>query len=198
MLRKRVFDASGANPSVRCVLARWRWIFLVIAVSLLSGCATAGIETAGGLQVPDAEIYSTFAQGQARLRCGAACSGAWGYARRNLKQLHDTGAWRELALQVARIGHDSNLGYFYLGRAAEGLGLTEAAKSYYLVASGALRCDAFINNCDGFQLPQLINTRLESMERAASIAREQARRREAQEARNKVQRVPPTPPVRVD
>jgi hypothetical protein len=61
-----------------------------------------------------------------------------------------------LAAEVARIGYRINQSYFYLGRAAEGLGHVEAARTYYeLALASPMRCGQIevFKTCDGLIFP---------------------------------------------
>lgn len=138
---------------------------LFLGVSLI-GCSSVGIRNASGNSVDD--VYSTFINGDARLTCETSCSGAWGSSRRAQKAFHDNELWRDLAFSVAKVGFQSDQSYYYLGRAAEGLGHTEAARIYYKLALTRVhKCDGgWINNCDGFVFPRDVNTRLLTIEDA--------------------------------
>jgi len=48
-----------------------------------------------------------------------------------MKQLLETDQWSDLAVRVLTIGYKDNLAWYYLGRAAEGLGHIEAARTYF-------------------------------------------------------------------
>ncbi len=61
--------------------------------------------------------------------------------------------WTLLADEVLRIGFGSDITYFYLGRAAEGLGKIEAAKNDYALGQASkTHCDSVVNNCDGLDI----------------------------------------------
>lgn len=102
-----------------------------------------------------------FAAGQVRLECATSCSMTFGAARRQLKRWHDAQIWTDLAARVVEIGYDNDLAYFYLGKAADGLGYPDAAVTYFRLAQAARKCDGFINNCDGFIFPRDAATALE-------------------------------------
>src|SRR5687768_5349634 len=120
--------------------------FATFLVLWLCGCASKGITTVSGHTTDD--TVAAVLSGEARLTCGVSCSGAWGAARRTSKALYEQGLWLDLAVQVARVGHKSDQSYFYFGRAAEGLGQIEEAKTYYRLALASdFRCAGIINNC---------------------------------------------------
>ncbi len=121
----------------------------------LYGCSTpGGIQLATGEPVSD--VMAAFEGGDARLTCGMSCAGVYGAARRRLKALYENELWKDLALEVARIGHRDDQAYFYLGRAAEGLGYMNAARTYYnrLALANDFKCGGFINVCDGLVFPR--------------------------------------------
>jgi len=130
--------------------------------SILFGCASAGIQSKSGEKVDD--VYSAFSSGDARLTCGVSCSGASGSSRGKQKGFYFNNLWHDLALEVARVGFASDQSYFYLGRAAEGLGYREAAITYYKLALLVdFKCGGWINVCDGLDFPSDINARLEPL-----------------------------------
>jgi Zn-dependent protease with chaperone function len=85
------------------------------------------------------EPFERFKSGNAVFDCRLQC--AWGYSRgkSGWKALHEKGAWRDLAVSVMQVGYLSDLSYFMLGEAARGLGLAEAAATYYQRALAAGR-----------------------------------------------------------
>ncbi len=140
-------------------LNKMKNIIIVISVFLfilLNGCATKGSLTANGGEVVDP--ISSLAKGEIRLTCELSCSGAWGWKRPDLKKLHDSRSWYELANTIIDIGHKNTLPYYYLGRAAEGMGYIDAASVYYKLAKIDIHCDLGI--CDGFKFPKDIDQRL--------------------------------------
>lgn len=138
-------------------LLAFRLAFVAVATSLLYGCASSGIQTPAGEQVTN--VIAAFERGEARLTCEVSCSGAWGATRKEAKMLHDQGLWSDLAIEVAKVGFKADQTYFYLGRAAEGLGHTEAARTYYkLGLASSFKCAGIFNNCDGLVFPGEILT----------------------------------------
>jgi len=132
-----------------------KYLLSLLVLIILGGCATTTKQTP--------ESYASFTRGEIRLSCGISCAGAWGSSRRQAKAFYDNGLWNDLAKKVIEIGFDNQLSYFYLGRAAEGLGYFNAARTYYTHASSTKPCDGLINNCDGFSFPTEINVRLASL-----------------------------------
>jgi hypothetical protein len=129
-------------------------LVLVVAISSnLFGCASGGIQSPSGEPISD--VLTKLESGEVRLSCGVACSGAWGRsARRRAKALYDNGLWKDLAIEVARVGFKADQTYYYLGRAAEELGYTNAARTYYkLGLANDYKCDGLLNNCNGLVFP---------------------------------------------
>lgn len=128
---------------------------VIALTTLLAGCASQGIQMADGSQATNPTI--AFKSGQARLMCDTlSCAGAWGQTRKASKAYYEQRLWSDLAREVMRVGYQSNLTYFYLGRAAEALGHTAAAKTYYkLGLTRVHQCASLlINTCDGFDVPR--------------------------------------------
>ncbi len=122
---------------------------------MIYGCASTGIQTSTGEQATN--VIAVFERGEARLNCEVSCSGGWGSARRQAKKLYEQGLWSDLAIEVARVGFKAELTYFYLGRAAEELGHTDAARTYYkLGLASSYKCAGIFNNCDGLVFPNEI------------------------------------------
>lgn len=117
--------------------------------------------TSDGL--PGDTPFARFSRGEIIQNCELTCSFSWGNARTQLKNLHDAGHWKELADLVISIGYLKDLPYYYLGRSAEGLGYTNAARQYYAMAKGSKRCDGILNTCSGFEFPKDIDERLKVM-----------------------------------
>jgi hypothetical protein len=142
-------------------------IFAVLSIlALFPACAT--IPSSGIAVDPSSgrrELTEQFTRGEARLECYVSCAGKYGANRPELKILHDTARWQDLALRVLEIGYYSDQPYYYLGRAAEGLGHLAAAEIYYklsidLTNSTHYQCDGLSNICDGFVFPKAAELRL--------------------------------------
>lgn len=132
------------------------WPVVIAVCGLMTyGCASTGIQTSTG--EPATNVIEVFQRGEARLNCEVSCSGAWGLARRQAKRLYEQGLWNDLVTEVVRVGFKADQTYFYLGRAAEGLGHTEAARTYYkLGLASSYKCSGIFNNCDGLVFPNEI------------------------------------------
>ena len=136
---------------------------VLILISCIFGCASGGIQSPTGEPLPD--VLAALKSGQIRLSCDAACAVSWRTTRHQVKALHDNELWNHLAIEVSRVGYKVDLAYYYLGRAAEGLGYYDSASIYYnLALADIFECDGIINNCDGFVFPRDARNRLEHVE----------------------------------
>lgn len=132
---------------------------MAVVVSLagyLAACATAAPPPR---QETDGQALQQLRSGEAVLDCTQACASAWHRNRAELTARYNQGAWRDLALLVMQIDYRQDLGYFYLGRAAEGLGDTSAALDYYKAAEALAtgtdeeaKCAARSGDCNGLDL----------------------------------------------
>ena len=116
------------------------------ALLTLAGCATR-LETMSYAQRQD--LLPAFQQGRIVLDCGVACAWPWISRREALYSLYAAGQWDALAAQVAEIGYQEDLAYYWLGRAAEGQGFLPAAARYYAEAAALARSDLPIVHCAG-------------------------------------------------
>jgi hypothetical protein len=150
------------------------------SIGLLS-CATSGGNEgtkASVFSLDQLENHTLF------LNCRLSCAGAYGYNRGALKRLHDTGNWQRLAEEVARLGFNIDQAYYYLGRAAEGLGFNESAIYYYDYLSHIpFRCATGINVCDGINVSKIAEERtlaIHDRARRSAEAKIEAERRAAE------------------
>lgn len=103
--------------------------------------------------------YESFRQGDARLDCDT-CALKFGNREGELKALHDKGEWERLAREVLAIGYVQDVSWYFLGRAAEGMGLNAPARRYYQQAANLARhrnthCKGgFSDVCAGVNLPE--------------------------------------------
>jgi hypothetical protein len=107
---------------------------------VLASCASAPPE------VPPDELIRRLQTGEPVLDCGLPCRDIWRANRATALLLNETRQWRELAVLVMQIGYTNDLTYYYLGRAAQGLGFWDAAKRYYQISvrlsSAGITCTA--------------------------------------------------------
>jgi len=156
-------------------------LIIVMSISIasgLSGCVSGGIKSDNGETVSDeSSILSLFKKGEIRLTCGTSCSGSWGSSLVEIKSLYSQSRWKDIVLEIAKIGFDSDVDYFYLGRAAEELGYFDAALTYYQLAlSSSMKCAGLFNNCNGFSFPSDIDSEI------SFVQRQIERRKTAEEA----------------
>lgn len=146
-----------------------RFIFIVTAVAI-AGCATtteprSAYETALKLK--------EFEDGTISLDCGLRCAGTFGFNRAELKLLHDSGLWTEVATKVISIGYNEDLAWYYLARSAEELGHVTAAGHYYAIArASTMRCASWPNTCDGIDVQIAASERIKALSRKPSPAKE--------------------------
>ncbi|PWC56794.1 hypothetical protein TSO221_00725 [Azospirillum sp. TSO22-1] len=108
------------------------------------------------------QIVDEFVSGKAELDCYLACATRFGSGQATMRNLHDAGRWDDLAKLVITIGYNQDISWYYLGRSAEGLGLHDAALTYYKRAiSSEYKCLTFmLNVCSGLAVPETVNQRI--------------------------------------
>jgi hypothetical protein len=116
-------------------------------------------------EVPPDELIRRLQAGEPMLECSLPCRDAWRANRTTALVLNETRQWRELAVLVMQIGYTNDLTYYYLGRAAEGLGFWDAAKGYYRIsvrlASAGITCRVEgAEYCNGQVFPAAAQTEL--------------------------------------
>jgi hypothetical protein len=127
----------------------------------LQGCGAGVTVCSGSVSL----AMQAFTAGDAVMRCRLNCSGAYGFHRLGLKQDYASQDWNALAQEVLVIGNDNDQAWFYLGRAAEGLGDYDAAQIYYMRSLIAFyHCNGLLNVCDGLDLPRLTESRLDAVD----------------------------------
>lgn len=148
---------------MRIVLSILRYVFIYPAlIFLLVSCALHS-GTPPVQRVADG-LSKEFNTGTVRLECPTACTLGWRLKSRHAKSLYENKLWTDLAALVMEVNYSSDLTYFYLGRAAEGMKQYEAAQTYYRLALTDLqRCDGWMNDCDGFDFPKDIRVRLSGL-----------------------------------
>ena len=150
--------------------ASWRAVALGLGCALLAGCA----EQQNPVN-PDSSM-ALIQTGAPVLRCRDACLADWQREQPEAQQLHAQGRWRSLAALVIRVNYQDDLSLYYLARAAEGLGFTAGAASYYKqskqLSGTAIACSNLSRLCGGLVLPQAASLRLSLV----TLQLEQARR----------------------
>ena len=103
-----------------------------------------------------AEPFERFKSGKAVFQCRTECALRYGTRKTDWKRLHEKKQWRELAVSVMQTEYLSDLSYFMLAEAARGMGLKDAAATYYkrAVEAGArYGCGADAGfDCEGFEV----------------------------------------------
>jgi hypothetical protein len=107
---------------------------LFVAVLMIAGCEQKYQTVTPEIQ---SKMMDDLKSGNLVLDCGVNCNGSWIFGQRALNHLDLSENWNALAVGVMKIGYQQDLGYYYLGQAAQGLGYHEAAIKYYQYA-GAL------------------------------------------------------------
>jgi hypothetical protein len=100
------------------------------------------------------EPFERFKRGEVVFDCRLSCAFGYGTRKGGWKKLHENGQWRDLAVAVLQVGYLSDLSYFMLAEAARGLGLEQAAGTYYqraLQAGREYACGAGFD-CEGFDV----------------------------------------------
>jgi len=105
-----------------------------------------------------------FRRGEVVFTCTFACSITYRSNKGEWPTYRQAGAWRELAVSVMRAETLSDLSYFMLGEAAQGLGFEDAARVYYQRALEAARdghaCGGLLSSCEGIDVTKLASAAL--------------------------------------
>lgn len=159
-------------------LSRPRAALSGLALLVLGACAA-------GPEAMTPELWQQFRDGRIVQDCGAACLPSWIGSDSNVaKAAYDKGDWRMLAETVILSGYRTDQTYFYLGRAAEGLGHAQAAIRYYQLSLTLHRgsdqrfhCSSSKSEiCDGLAVEALTVQRLASLQAARRPASQQRAR----------------------
>ena len=134
----------------------------IISISFFGiGCASNSLKQ---VTPQDRELFS---QGKFKLDCKIICAWDMAKAQEKLAMLEKTEQWQALADKVMEIGFFQNLTYYYLGRAAEGLGYYDAALNYYTISgSTGLQCLPQYNSCNGIIFPDILYSRIATVKDA--------------------------------
>jgi predicted Zn-dependent protease len=110
--------------------------------------------------------FERFKSGNAVFNCRAECALRFGSRKADWRKLHEKQQWRDLAVSVMQTEYLSDLSYFMLAEAAHGLGLRDAAATYYkrAVEAGArYGCGAEGGfSCEGFEVQKRAHAALKS------------------------------------
>lgn len=119
--------------------------------------------------------YDAFKSGNVTLKMGTIEAAEWTLFRDAAYELLAGGHWRELADLIQRKGINNDLAWYYLGRAAEGVGDNSLARTYYERSIERTKSDkysqrckgAVMSTCDGFDFPDVAQTRLSALQASA-------------------------------
>jgi hypothetical protein len=141
--------------------ASW-WIGLLgLCCVLLAGCAEQhnSVTPENGLALMQTGVPV--------LSCREPCLADWRREQPQTQKLVAAGQWRDVATLVIRVGYQDDLSLYYLGLAAEGLGFTTGAASYYRqskeLSGTAIDCASLSRQCGGLVFPQAASLRLSSV-----------------------------------
>ena len=110
-------------------------LLAMIAAALLAGCAPVE----GLPRTASPELLDSLRKGTVDLGCvSSACARAWTARTELAANLTLQGRWAELTTLLAITGYRSDLTWYFLGRAADGLGNPKAAAHYYETARAEL------------------------------------------------------------
>jgi outer membrane protein OmpA-like peptidoglycan-associated protein len=102
--------------------------------------------------------------GKLRLTCTDSCEKEWKNGHKSYaKSLYDKELWKALATEVVSANFASNQTYYFLGRATEGLGDLEKAKTYYNLSLMFSNCGG-VDDCDGLLFPDVVNAAIRRIE----------------------------------
>lgn len=113
-------------------MIRMRRLFAVVTLCIfsiyLSSCAQQH-----GYITPEirAQFLNDLKAGSLTLKCRFHCDLSWLHNYPRMTNLHNTKMWAELAELVMQIGMENGPSYYFLGKAADGLGYYDAAVIYY-------------------------------------------------------------------
>lgn len=145
----------------------------ILALALaLAGCAARVVDKTDQAAMAR---FDAFRGGNVTLPMGTLEAAEWALYRDAAYEHLAAGQWRELADLVQRKGINNDLNWYYLGRAAEGLGEADLARQYYQRSversnspKASHRCQgAVISVCDGFEFPDVTMARLSQLQAAA-------------------------------
>ena len=135
-----------------------------LSIALLS-CLGACFDNQVPVVTPeiDQQLSADLLNGRAALDCHVQCAGSWILREQEFRNANYVHNWHALGVGVMQVGYQSDLAYYYLGRAAQGQGAYEAALRYYGIATSisrgqneAIKCEAGVNTCDGVNMPGIL------------------------------------------
>ena len=143
--------------------ARWRGA-IVAACLFLAGCAQG---RPANTSAP--ELLAALQTGRPVLGCREACLVEWQQTQPRAAQLEMSANWSDLAVLVMQTGYQDDLSFYYLGRAADGLGYRSAALSYYRqsmqLSDTSISCRNLSHLCGGLVFPAAASQRIAAIDR---------------------------------
>jgi hypothetical protein len=164
----------------------------IAALAALSGCANKYDAVTPDIQ---SAMLADLQAGKLNLDCGEKCRFTWGAQVPKIHVLDISERWTDLAVRVMQIGYGSDLAYYYLGQAAQGLGHQKAAIAYYTYSLGLstgpnalVKCEAGrtpdVDPCAGVDLvesiPVLIQASRDQLAREAAASQAPRRKKVVQ------------------
>ena len=137
-------------------------VFLVMAA--LGSCAAENENISTDSNLAQA-LTEEFLEGKTVLTCAVPCAFRHGNNRVKIHNFYKLEQWGELAEITLRHGSREDSSYYYLGRAAEGLGFNKAAKIYYKNAiNERYKCKSYpFDLCEGLDIPSLARKRIKNI-----------------------------------
>ncbi|MFM9863966.1 MAG: S1C family serine protease [Micropepsaceae bacterium] len=143
-----------------------------LGMLILAGCASTVVNTTDSATVAR---HDAFKSANINLPMGTLEAAEWTINRPAAYDLLAAGQWRALADLVQRKGINNDLAWYYLGRAAEGLGDSGLARTYYQRSLDRTNSDKYsatcqgkvMSLCDGFDFPDVAQARLASLQASA-------------------------------
>jgi hypothetical protein len=131
--------------------------------------------------------------GKPNLDCDTlACDLSWIYNFNDMISLYNSSQWEKLAELVMKVGYGKDLGYYFLGQAAEGMGNNEAALKYYQQSvtvfsdSNKLHhCRESGGGCRGLDLATLLPQRIAAVKTNTQVKKREFATRRAKETNSK-------------
>jgi hypothetical protein len=137
----------------------------MIAGAMLSAC----VQIAELPQTTSPALLESVRNGTVELTCTtSACSRAWLARVEQAAHLTTQGRWAELSTLLTATNYPSDLGYYFLGCAADGLGSPRAAVHYFETARaevGNERSCETMGLCRGLNIPEAIDNELAAARR---------------------------------
>jgi hypothetical protein len=147
----------------------------LIAATMMAACAPIP-------EVPrtvSPELLESVRKGTVELTCATSgCERIWLSRVEQAAILTKQGRWAELSGLLVVTNYSSDLSYYFLGRAADGLGSLRAAARYYETAKAELNNDRsceVIGLCRGLGIPRIIDAELTEAKRKANGSNRAAR-----------------------